>query len=147
MTTRKKSLITAIVVVGVAALLLIQHQTRTKLREENQSLQQRVDPHSNLVAVAEGSETIPTKRWSIPRLPAPPQAAAPPVESSLQDSQSNNVMARLLRGDAFPPKVRTEQIEARQKVSDQDWIIYRDRWRAFGEEAALQWLVGKYGQR
>jgi RNA polymerase sigma factor (sigma-70 family) len=34
-----------------------------------------------------------------------------------------------------------------QRVSDQDWISYKDRWRAFGEEAALRWVVGKYAQK
>jgi tetratricopeptide (TPR) repeat protein len=36
---------------------------------------------------------------------------------------------------------------AQQRMSDQDWISYKDRWRAFGEEAALRWMVSKYGQR
>jgi hypothetical protein len=40
-----------------------------------------------------------------------------------------------------------EDLELRQKVPDRDWINYKDRWRAFGEEAALQWLIGKYGHR
>jgi RNA polymerase sigma factor (sigma-70 family) len=31
------------------------------------------------------------------------------------------------------------------KLSDQDWISYKDRWRAFGEEAAVRWVIGKYG--
>ncbi len=31
-------------------------------------------------------------------------------------------------------------------LSDQDWINYKDRWRAFGEQAAMQWVIGKYGQ-
>jgi hypothetical protein len=30
-------------------------------------------------------------------------------------------------------------------LSDQDWISYKDRWRMFGEEAALRWVVTKYG--
>jgi RNA polymerase sigma factor (sigma-70 family) len=30
------------------------------------------------------------------------------------------------------------------QVSEQDWISYMDRWRSFGEEAALRWLMGKY---
>jgi RNA polymerase sigma factor (sigma-70 family) len=33
-----------------------------------------------------------------------------------------------------------------EQVSDQDWISYKDRWRSFGEEAALRWMVAKYGQ-
>ena len=40
-----------------------------------------------------------------------------------------------------------DEFELRQKVPERDWITYKDRWRAFGEETALQWLVGKYGQR
>jgi RNA polymerase sigma factor (sigma-70 family) len=41
----------------------------------------------------------------------------------------------------------TSQFDTMQeRVSDQDWISYKDRWRSFGEEAALRWLVGKYGQ-
>jgi RNA polymerase sigma factor (sigma-70 family) len=35
---------------------------------------------------------------------------------------------------------------AQQRMSDQDWISYKDRWRAFGEEAALRWMVSKYGR-
>ena len=30
------------------------------------------------------------------------------------------------------------------KLSEQDWISYKDRWRSFGEEAALRWLRDKY---
>jgi RNA polymerase sigma factor (sigma-70 family) len=32
------------------------------------------------------------------------------------------------------------------QLSDQDWISYKDRWRVFGEKAAIQWVVSKYGQ-
>jgi len=34
-----------------------------------------------------------------------------------------------------------------QTMSDQDWISYTDRVRAFGERAAMRWLVDKYGQK
>ena len=34
-----------------------------------------------------------------------------------------------------------------QTMPDQDWTIYRDREMLFGEEAALQWVVSKYGQK
>jgi hypothetical protein len=34
---------------------------------------------------------------------------------------------------------------AQQRMSDNDWISYKDRWTAFGEEAALRWMVSKYG--
>jgi hypothetical protein len=32
-------------------------------------------------------------------------------------------------------------------MSDQDWAAYSDCARVFGEPAALQWVVGKYGQK
>ncbi len=32
------------------------------------------------------------------------------------------------------------------QMSDQDWINYRDRERAFGQTAAQQWAISKYGQ-
>lgn len=34
-----------------------------------------------------------------------------------------------------------------QNLSDEDYITYKDRWIAFGEEAALRWVIGKYGQQ
>jgi len=40
----------------------------------------------------------------------------------------------------------TQQFDRLQAfMSSQDWISYVDRQRSFGEQAALQWLVGKYG--
>jgi RNA polymerase sigma factor (sigma-70 family) len=32
-------------------------------------------------------------------------------------------------------------------ISAPDWISYHDRWLAFGEENAMKWLVGKYGEK
>ncbi len=32
-------------------------------------------------------------------------------------------------------------------LSKQDWISYKDRWRVFGEESAIRWVVNKYGQK
>jgi len=32
-----------------------------------------------------------------------------------------------------------------ESLSDQDYLIYKDRWIAFGEEAAVRWVIGKYG--
>jgi hypothetical protein len=34
-----------------------------------------------------------------------------------------------------------------QTMTDQDWISYHSRSAAFGEEAAMRWLVNKYGQK
>ncbi len=34
-----------------------------------------------------------------------------------------------------------------QTMSDQDWVSYTDRRMLFGEEAAMRWLVTRYGQK
>jgi hypothetical protein len=33
------------------------------------------------------------------------------------------------------------------KMSGQEWISYIDRRKAFGEEAAMRWVVNKHGQK
>jgi RNA polymerase sigma factor (sigma-70 family) len=33
------------------------------------------------------------------------------------------------------------------QLSEQDLISYKDRWRVFGEQAALRWVIQKYGQQ
>ena len=35
----------------------------------------------------------------------------------------------------------------RHTMADQDWIGFTDRTKTFGEEAALRWVLSKYGQR
>jgi len=41
----------------------------------------------------------------------------------------------------------SQQTEAlHSRMTEQDWISYKDRWRNFGEEAAGRWLINKYGQ-
>ena len=32
-------------------------------------------------------------------------------------------------------------------ISSADWISYHDRWRMYGEENAMRWLLEKYGQK
>ena len=34
-----------------------------------------------------------------------------------------------------------------QSMTDQDWISYNSRSMIFGEEAAMRWMVSKYGQK
>ena len=103
MTTRKKTLITAIVVIGVAALLLIQHQTRTKLREENEALRQQVDELSNRVAQAESSEASSVKPSLSAGLAAPRiEVTAPTAGSSSQTFRKEKLeRTRQISSDRF----------------------------------------------
>ncbi len=43
---------------------------------------------------------------------------------------------------------RSTQVESiAPTLTEQDWIIYRDRWLMFGEQNAEQWVISKYGQK
>jgi RNA polymerase sigma factor (sigma-70 family) len=33
------------------------------------------------------------------------------------------------------------------ELSDQDWVMYKNHWIMFGEQNALQWVVGKFGNQ
>src|SRR5262249_7514072 len=50
MTALQKTIITAVVVAGVATPLAIQHQSQAKLREENQLLRQQLEKQADLAA-------------------------------------------------------------------------------------------------
>ena len=42
---------------------------------------------------------------------------------------------------------QANQVEALlPQVSEQNWIIYRDRWLTLGEQNAVEWLINRYGQ-
>ena len=42
---------------------------------------------------------------------------------------------------------RADQVTALlPQMTEQDWIIYRDRWMSFGEQNAGDWVVSKYGK-
>jgi hypothetical protein len=32
------------------------------------------------------------------------------------------------------------------RMTEQDWIVYRDRWLMFGEQNAENWIISKYKQ-
>src|SRR5206468_12513529 len=68
MTTLQKTFIAAIVAAGVTIPLVVQHQTRVKLREENHSLRQRVE---ELTQLAAENKRLSARRALLARLPAP----------------------------------------------------------------------------
>jgi hypothetical protein len=66
------------------------------------------------------------------------------------DSSGQTVEARLDEIAQQRDAIRQldQQFEGVQpKITDQDWISYRDRERTFGEEPAMQWLVAKYSKQ
>jgi hypothetical protein len=144
MTTRRRLFIGTLVgalVIAFVTFLVIRDQTRTKL----QALRQQGDHLSNLASVAEESKGLPTERWNIPRLAAPSvQTFSPPAESSLQDGQSNNVMARRWRGDAFPPKVDFHQLDAYLNENWRNAATLLASSRVAKDKELLREAMGKY---
>ena len=65
-------------------------------------------------------------------------------------SDGQTVKGRLDQLDQQKAELRqlAQQTEALlPKMTEQDSISYKDRWRNFGEEAAGRWLINKYGQK
>ena len=60
------------------------------------------------------------------------------VQDRINQLVQQRVAIRELAGQAAP---------LFQSMSEQAWISYYNRSAAFGEEAAMRWLVGKYGQK
>jgi hypothetical protein len=55
-------------------------------------------------------------------------------------------LSRLTQHRAEITQLAKQMAIVQDVVTHQDWINYKDRWRVFGEEAALRWLVGKYSR-
>ena len=47
----------------------------------------------------------------------------------------------------WPPRVSAFTKPFWDAMSEQDWISYHSRSMVFGEMAAQQWLLNKYGQK
>jgi hypothetical protein len=74
--------------------------------------------------------------------------ALTPMDPELAyDASGQLVKDRLSELNEHRAEIRSlvkRMADFQQQVSHQDWISYKDRFRAFGEEAALRWLVAKY---
>src|SRR5262245_10865811 len=105
MSTLQKRLIVGIGVISVMALFIKHHYTETQLREENQVLRQQMNLLSNAVAQTELPQRSSLSLPSGGAHTAPIEGADRSYGPVRQQLQTNNVMARLLRGDPFRPKV------------------------------------------
>lgn len=54
---------------------------------------------------------------------------------------------QLLQQRSNVQQLTEETTKLLPELSDQDWIIYKNRWLMFGENNAETWLVGKYGRQ
>ena len=139
--TKLKLGLTTLVIVGTATILVIQHQTQTKLHEENQSLRQQIaqlkadtERLSNRVAQPKGTRA--------PRLPAPPmQVTTPPAPSPTEDLHSTNRIAQLIHK---PPKLTAEQVGSYLKANRRNAASLLAAYRTTGNPALLEEAMQKY---
>jgi RNA polymerase sigma factor (sigma-70 family) len=104
-TTKLKGAVIVAAFAGLAGTLLVQHQAQLKLRQENQSL------HDQVARLESDRETFlrqwsPSKRFSVPTLPAPAFHVA--TTNTDPFLESTNLYARLLRDT---PRLTSEQAE------------------------------------
>jgi RNA polymerase sigma factor (sigma-70 family) len=60
------------------------------------------------------------------------------VQDRINELTQQNTSVRALGDQAF---------NLYPNLTDQDWVIYKDRWMMFGEANAQQWVINKYGQK
>ena len=139
-TTKGKLSLAALAVAGVTTTLVIQHQTRAKLREEIRSLhvqmaqlQAENESLSNRVARARSART--------PRLPAPPVQVTASTTAPVEDLQPTKLYARF---KDKAPKLTAEQVEAYLKANGRKALSLLAAYRTSGDPALLQEAMEKY---
>ncbi len=139
----KFGIITALIVTGVAAPLLVQHHARVKLREQGEMLQQQQDQLAQLTAENTRLSHLlaQAKSKPAPRLPAPPIKAAT-APAPLEDLGQTNLIARALKGEW--PKLTREQIDAFLKENRRNAGSLLAVFRAMDDPAFLKEAEEKY---
>lgn len=111
MTKLKLGILSALLVAGVMAPLMIQHQSQVKLRERDETLGRQQEQLAQLTAENDRLSRLLANARSapVPRLPAPAMQAAT-ASNQVDDLGQTNLMARLLKGEQ--PKLTREQIDS-----------------------------------
>ncbi len=145
MTTTKLGLgVATLVIAGAATTLVIQHQTQTKLREENQSLHQQI---AQLEAdnASLSDRFARAKKARAPRLPAPPMKLTTRPAEPVENSQSTNLLAQFpgLKAKA-PNKLSAEQVESYLKANGRKAASLLAAYRTSGDHVLLEEAMQKY---
>ena len=129
--TKLQKGITAMIVAGAAAILVVQHQAQLRLRGENQALRRQI------AQLQSGHET------HAPRLARPPRRiAARPAAPDL-DARAANPNGRLAKMRE-PVKLTREQAEAYLKAYGRNAATLLTAFRASDDPALLQEAMDKF---
>ena len=140
MTKLKVGIVGALVVAGVVTPLVVQHQSQTRLREENASLRQQIAQAAQVTAENERLSKLLAEAKNSPmlRLPAPPMSTvAVPAETTTDDLRSTNLIVQLLKGgDA--PKLTAQQIDSYLRENRRNAASLLAAYRATNDPKLLQ---------
>ena len=135
-TTKLKLGLVALVMTGMATVVVIQHHSNVIAREENQALRQQI---AQLQAAANDFSGRPGRGSfaHAPRLPAP--QVQPPAEGL----QPTNLYARLLK-DGKDPRLTVEQVGPYLQANKRNAASLLAAFRATGDRALLQEALQKF---
>lgn len=134
--TNAKTAVAGVVVAGIAAFSVMQHQAQVKLRGQNEALQQQ------LAELKSENEQLSIKRTQTPRLPAPQIQVKASVEALPPENlPSTNPYARLKDKH---PKLTHEQVEAYLKANGRNAANLLGAFRTSGDPALLNEAMQKY---
>jgi RNA polymerase sigma factor (sigma-70 family) len=136
--TKAQAAIVGVVIVGLAALSVIQHQVQAKLSEQNESLAQQIaqlqtDNENLSKRIAQAKRT--------PHLPAPPVQATSSTNGLVEDLQFTNLYTRFK--DAAP-KLTAAQVEAYLKAYRTNAASLLAAYRTSGDPALLKEAMTNY---
>jgi RNA polymerase sigma factor (sigma-70 family) len=138
-TTKLKLGAGALVLAGVAAFLVVEHQSQVQLREENESLRQRM---TQLQSENEGlSNRVTGSKHAGPRLPAPPLGST--ADRTADEATGTNLLIRLLNGEDTP-RLTAEQIGPYLEENHRDATSLLAAYRTSQDPALLQEAMDKF---
>jgi RNA polymerase sigma factor (sigma-70 family) len=143
--TKIQTVIVGAVVVGMATMSVIQHQTQTKLHEQNEILQRQ---NMQLQSDNEDLSKKVAQAERMTQLSTPPtqfatQPAIPLTEPTSNGLQSSNLVAQLFK-DGKAPKLTHEQVEAYLKANGRKAANLLAAFDASGDSALMQEAMEKY---
>src|SRR5438067_3644735 len=138
----KSGIASALVIGGLLIWLLLQHKSQVGLREENQSLRQRL---TQLTAENERLSrfSAKSKNSATPRLPAPRIQASVATEPSAENFPRPNFISQILRGEEAP-KLTAEQVERYLKENGRSAASLLAAARTSADQSLLLEAMEKY---
>jgi RNA polymerase sigma factor (sigma-70 family) len=143
--TKAQTVIVSTIIVGMATMSVIQHQTQTKLRTENESLSQQLTQlqNDNKGLSKKAAQAERMTQLSTPPTQFATRPAIPLTEPTSNGLQSSNLVAQLFK-DGKAPKLTHEQVEAYLKANGRKAANLLAAFDASGDSALMQEAMEKY---